>query len=160
MATRYSDDEVYDSRGVLKDGRAVRVPLMLRDSLRQQDARPRITDGRSDDPTALNRPGFRVPTVQDRRKVADAYAERAFEDENAWRSMAGGPRGAAAGDICTVREGGHDEGAPGHLHSINGRLVCVPDPAYAGHDGRTVDRKQEAFLAYDKWVAEQWKVPL
>jgi hypothetical protein len=29
--------------------------------------------------------------------------------------------------VCTVREGGIDEGAPGHLRMVNGRLTCVPD---------------------------------
>jgi hypothetical protein len=68
---------------VLKDKGRLRVSLTMRDSLSPlqrsvagDTARDNnhITDGRSDNPTALNRPGFRVPVVNDRRAVHDAYA--------------------------------------------------------------------------------------
>jgi hypothetical protein len=68
---------------VLKDKGRFRVSLTMRDSLSSlQRSVPddtarhnnRITDGRSDDPTALNRPGFRISMVNDRRAVHDAYA--------------------------------------------------------------------------------------
>lgn len=31
--TRHDDDEPFDERGILKDGRSVRVPMMMRDSM-------------------------------------------------------------------------------------------------------------------------------
>jgi hypothetical protein len=81
---------------ILKDRGRVRISMTMRDSLSalqrsvaDDTARDtnRITDGRSDDPTALNRPGFRVPTVQDRRAVNDAYAEYQNELTNAYRRV-------------------------------------------------------------------------
>lgn len=60
---------------ILKDGERLRVPMTMRDSLSPlQQSVAAFTDGRTTDPTALNRPGFRVPTVLDRTKVRDAYA--------------------------------------------------------------------------------------
>jgi hypothetical protein len=53
--------------------------------LKSQDARPQFTDGRTTDPTALNRPGFRVPVVNDRRAVHDAYARYQTGLVNAYR---------------------------------------------------------------------------
>jgi hypothetical protein len=83
-----------DRNGVLRDGFTMRVPLTMRDSLSplqrsvaDSTARDnnRITDGRSDDPTALNRPGFRIRTNDIRQKVMDAYQD--YEDAlvNAYR---------------------------------------------------------------------------
>jgi hypothetical protein len=40
----------------------------------RKDAKPVITDGRTDDRMALHRPGYRINTSDTRQKVADAYA--------------------------------------------------------------------------------------
>jgi hypothetical protein len=53
--------------------------------LKSTDAKPQFTDGRSTDPTALNRPGFRVPVVNDRRAVHDAYATDASYLRNRYK---------------------------------------------------------------------------
>ena len=44
-----------------------------------------ITDGRTDDKMSLNRPGFRVPIVHDRRAVRDAYQRYETGLVNAYR---------------------------------------------------------------------------
>lgn len=53
--------------------------------LRSSDAKAQFTDGRTTDPTALNRPGFRVPVVNDRRAVNDAYTAYETSLTNAYR---------------------------------------------------------------------------
>jgi hypothetical protein len=52
--------------------------------LKSQDAKPQFTDGRTTDPTALNRPGYRIPIVQDRRAVHDAYEAYETDLTNAY----------------------------------------------------------------------------
>jgi len=109
-------DDAFDERGLLKDGRRVRISMTMRDAalskyttgsdprgprgqqpgdlctrngaagrlrmvngelqcvpLKSQDARSVIVDGRTDNPLAGNRPGFRLLSVADRRAVRDAY---------------------------------------------------------------------------------------
>jgi hypothetical protein len=80
--TRIKSD---DEDKILKDGERVRISMTMRDSLRSQDAKPQFTDGRTTDPTALNRPGFRVQVVNDRRAVRDAYADYETDLVNAFR---------------------------------------------------------------------------
>ena len=172
--TRFNQE---DDDNILQDGQSFRVSMTQRDSLSPlqrsvavaRDSKPVITDGRTTDPTALNRPGFRVPTVNDRKATRDAYAEKDFQDSVAWRTDAQprgqssesgfgskGPIGQRAGDICMT--GGH---APGHLHNINDQLVCVPDPDDYRTDssGRTVDQRQAEYLAYDQRISSAWKTP-
>jgi hypothetical protein len=91
MSRIKSDD---DDDKILKDGESLRVSMTMRDSLSPlqrsvADATSRvtnrITDGRTDDPLALNRPGFRVPVVNDRRAVRDAYQHYETSVTNAYR---------------------------------------------------------------------------
>jgi hypothetical protein len=83
--SRHNDDD----DKILKDGESVRISMTMRDSLdnnRITDAKPQFTDGRTTDPTALNRPGYRIPAVNDRRAVHDAYAKYQDELVNAYRA--------------------------------------------------------------------------
>jgi hypothetical protein len=70
-----------DDDEILKDGQRVRISMTMRDAA-IRDAK--FTDGRTTDPTALNRPGFRVPAVQDRRAVHDAYEAYEADLTNAY----------------------------------------------------------------------------
>jgi DnaJ-class molecular chaperone len=75
MTTRYDDD--FDERGVLRDGKRVRVSMQMRDAamLCHVNTRSRITDG-TGNPFGLNKPGFRVRTGDmGKSRVADAYAQ-------------------------------------------------------------------------------------
>src|SRR5208283_1377137 len=111
-------DQALDEDGCVRNGYSVMVPMTMQDArmpLRRSIAQ-RIVDG---DGTiaGLHRPGFRVPTsrVSDARAALDrAYAERDFNDANAWRT---GGREGAEGSACTVRNGEYSEyfGAPGHI---------------------------------------------
>jgi hypothetical protein len=88
--TRYTDD-IFDEQNVLRDGKSVRVSMQARDAamLRHVNSRPRITDGRSNDPMALHRPGFRVPAMNDRRSVVrDAYETYERELCSRWQTDA------------------------------------------------------------------------
>src|SRR3984957_11618573 len=69
-----------DGHGALKNGCSMRAPKTMRAAA----AKPLITDG-SDNPLGLHRPGFRVPVVNDRRKVVDAYAKYETSLVNAYR---------------------------------------------------------------------------
>ena len=85
---QYDDDEAFEN-GVLRDGARHRVGLHMRDSLA-----PMITDG-TDDPFALQRPGWRVATggserdvlIRDsqRKLVEEAHAEYLDRLTNAWK---------------------------------------------------------------------------
>jgi hypothetical protein len=64
------------------------------------------------------------------------------------------------GDAYTVREGGANEGAPGHLRRVGGRLVCVAD----GDDNVDfddaqggVDPVEAAYRDYARRVSREWR---
>jgi hypothetical protein len=92
----------FDNRGILRNGFTMRVPLTVRDSITARHAR--ITDG-TDNPFALNKPGFRVRAGDTRQKVADAYAD--YEDTlvDAYRCGEGERDGSETfGNASTNRE--------------------------------------------------------
>lgn len=143
LQTYDDDDSPIDKNGILKDGRRVRVPLMMRDAATVTDIFAADGSGGRGDPSAasLRRPGFRI-FWQDavfshlaRRAKELAYAAYDADLTNAWRGdnppTGAGERqmrGAAEGDICTTN------GAPGHLRRVDGKLVCVPDRRDAMYD--------------------------
>jgi len=59
--------------------------------------------------------------------------------------------GQREGDICTVRDGGVDEGAPGHLRMVGGELRCV---AVREQEGEREDGRDERARAYDQMCRE------
>jgi hypothetical protein len=95
------DDDLFDSNGLLRDGKSVRVPMQARDSarmterqrhqrvsdtLRDVNSKPLlVTDGRTDDTMSLHKPGWRIPVVNDRANVRDAYANYETSLVNAYR---------------------------------------------------------------------------
>jgi hypothetical protein len=87
---RYSDDD-FDERGILKDGRSVRVSMQMRDAAMSRSGERRqtsaaITDGRSpNDPTALHRPGFRVRTGDARKPTHEARATADKRAGHQWK---------------------------------------------------------------------------
>jgi hypothetical protein len=98
-ARQQQDDDAFDDafeNNVLKNGKAVRVSLQARDAnrrkaresdmLRDVNNRPgTITDG-TGNPFGLNKPGWRIPTVQDRRAVRDAYETYETELCSRWQN--------------------------------------------------------------------------
>lgn len=174
MARYPHDDEDEDARRrgrILRDGEVMRVPMTMRDSKHawrdgseNDSRRSSIHDGQGN-PT-LHRPGFVYPTessfVEDARERA--YREHDEAEQNRWRSPASVGAGsnefvlATEGDLCTVREGGRDEGAPGRLRRIDGRgLVCVPDTPRQDDSASMFDERDAAYQMTD-WEAENaWR---
>jgi hypothetical protein len=83
-----NERDAVDCNGVLRSGFSLRVPTMMRDAAlsgtRQVVGNNRITDG-TDNPLGLHKPGFRIPVVNDRRAVRDAYAKYETSLVNAYR---------------------------------------------------------------------------
>jgi hypothetical protein len=53
--------------------------------LKSQDAKPQFTDGHTTDSLALQRPGWRIPAVNDRRAVTDTYRRVELGQTKAYR---------------------------------------------------------------------------
>jgi hypothetical protein len=81
--TRY--DDAYDENNVLRDGGRVRVSMLARDAAMSKH-KPLITDG-TNNRFGLHKPGWRIPTVQDRRAVVrDAYETYETELCSRWQT--------------------------------------------------------------------------
>jgi hypothetical protein len=131
--------------------------------LRWQDAKPLITDGRTTDPTALNRPGFRVPVVQDRRAVHDAYAADAAYLRNRYKcgdgerlcEDCGGEGYDQDGIVCDTCGG---DGVMPEVADQRQVGSNNPDPA---SDRQTLDqhrqRMSELYDAHDRELANAWR---
>jgi hypothetical protein len=179
--TRRRDD---DDR-IVRDGEAVRVPLVMMDSTQRAvvaDARRRVVVrdplGRvtgyaeeeeqadaafSDAALALHRPGYRYTTdatVNDDAAV-EAYRRYVADQRNAWSKRdappppGACPRSAGKGNPCTIN------GAPGVLvESDDGQsLVCKPvsraDAAPAGPVFDVVEGQRIKDAAWRQMVDEQ-----
>jgi hypothetical protein len=123
------DYEIVNGKKIVKDGRHVRVPMHMMDGIQHGVAAHfgRVTDAAGGS-EGLGRPGFRLNAAHDaaaRRRLYDQY------DEDIGQQWKNPPQMhfAGEGDVCTVRgpEYPDDEGSPGHLRRIKGKLVCVPD---------------------------------
>jgi hypothetical protein len=112
MRQRYSDDDTeddaFDSRGVLRDGRTTRVSMQTRDASRRKaresdmlrdvnvNNRARVTtrivDGNGNGGLALNRPGYRINTGDSsarQKSLADAYAADSAYQRNRYKCADG-----------------------------------------------------------------------
>ena len=130
--------------------------------LRAEDAARRVQDD-------ARRPNYILD--QDARRQIDAIKEAAYQESKqelsqAWQRPADAtptPRNAQEGDACTVRQGGRDEGSPGHLRMVNGKLTCVPDQRHQDAAPRMMTMDQAQAIkdrAYAEMVAElteAWK---
>jgi hypothetical protein len=177
------NDDAFDERGLLRDGRIYRVPTKLMDGARQRPARVVDAKGGTE---GLGRPGYRVPVSDSPLHALAAATKRqsaydSYERDlvNAWRG-----KGDAVGEsddegaICTVQNDDFPDyyGSPGHIRNHNGRLVCVHDD-YDGDDDeeediadpqsdhRTLDRKMAdhkqrmnlEYSNYDKSLKDAWR---
>jgi hypothetical protein len=173
-------DAPFDSRGILKDGHRVRVPTTMRDAA--SVGRHALSDAER---TALRgcQPGFRyaadTDTMRERRQwAADAYTSHEFELVNSWRNppLGLGRRAegngrfgtqGVEGDVCTVRDGGVNEGAPGHLRRVGGVMRCIADDEdddSAFDDGAFNDAQMDAeqyrelvYQEYARSISRAWR---
>jgi hypothetical protein len=140
--TEVSDDDAFDRHGTLRNGFSMRVPTTMRDAMRARDAKPQFTDGHSTDPLALQRPGWRIPVVNDRHAVHDAYQRYETALVNAYR----------VGDGVQCAEClGSGEGPDGEGFG-SGNEGGYRDPA---SDSRQV--KDQAYRAYDNDLENAWR---
>jgi hypothetical protein len=172
---RLADDEI------LPDGGRRLVPLRLKDAAgRDTGEVVQVESWQRDtiwanrlglgDGLDLHKPGQRFSTD----RAANDAREEVYQDEkrklqDAWRKpvadIANEARGAQEGDECTVREGGINEGAPGHLRMVKGALKCVPDKRRqdAVPPSMTADAAQkirdEAWLEMCRDLESAWRKP-
>jgi hypothetical protein len=165
-----NDDDIWDERGLLRDGKKYRVSLMAMDSA-SIAARAQLTDAER---LSLDscKPGYRYATDSAAARAAkqrarDAYRQVCDDLENSWRNP--DPDGqlgiSTEGDQCTVRQGGYDEGSPGHLRRIGNNLICVPDDYDPddndngfNSDRRSVrDAKERAYEQYERELRDAWR---
>jgi hypothetical protein len=160
--TRHSDEADFDERGILRDGGRARVSMTMMDSLsalQRSVANNRITDGRSDDPMALHRPGFRIPVVNDRREVVDAYQHYETSLVNAYRVSDGeaqcpdcdGSGEDDDGEICATC---HGRGTMSARERSTGE--GFGNEGHRSEDSRSVTRDQ-AYKDYDLALSSAWK---
>ena len=103
------EDDAFDERGLLKDGRRMRVPMMARDSMSPVqreiaadtmatgrnklltfDNLPMVVDAWGDGGLALSRPGARYAAdhamrVRQAQLIEDAYRLHAAEESRRWQ---------------------------------------------------------------------------
>jgi len=167
----------------LADGSDATLEQWQADALRE--VRGQNVFGRDGDEFALNKPGSRYYGDQEgRERVEDARNTATRLMCDAWRHPVrdagrddpvtgfGATAGEAApsgysltgareGDICTVRSGGVDEGAPGRLRMVNGALVCVADPGFREQEEKreddTMDAREAAYREYCRELSDAWK---
>jgi hypothetical protein len=91
-----TDDDLFDERGILKDKRSVRVPMMMRDadgltdlqrSVRDHFAPARVVDAFGDAGAGLHRPGSRylaagAGTVDHAKQVMADHMRREARDQH------------------------------------------------------------------------------
>jgi hypothetical protein len=165
-----TSDDAFDERGCLKDGHVARVKMTMRDGQPVRTFAP-VHDGHGLRPG--HRPGFLIDANRaGRDEKAQAYADYDFQISRAYLDQPTGagsvdPLGAQEGDICTVRnaEFPDDQGAPGHVRMLKGRLVCVPDRQRQQANGsqpdleRAQSDREAAYRAYDEQIRDAWKNP-
>jgi hypothetical protein len=134
MKTKYFDssgNEIDESaalnrHGILRDGCTIRVSMQMRDS--NTARRARITDG-TNNPFALNRPGWRMRVGDNRQAIKDALAEYEAELTNRWRD------GDSDDEDCYSDSGTHH-----------------------GADSSTRHRQvDQAYQEYDRQLANAWR---
>jgi hypothetical protein len=157
-------DEALDERGILKDGKAVRVSLFMRDGLSpvQQAvalSSVGVTDGQGET-VGLHRPGFRISAADAERTSAldAAYRDHERALTTAWRGTASAD--AAAERSCADCDGsGHDDHR--RCRTCGGSGVVSAD--YEDSTRRRIDSAghrqtmSEVYGSYDQQLREAWR---
>ncbi len=159
---QHDDDDAnpYDARGVLKDGRSVRVPTAMRDSMRTDIARhAAVLDAPMFD-AASRRPGFRFTADASMLDATErAYSDYENAQTNTWRGA--DAEGGVEGALCTVKNSEYPEafGSRGHLVRVGNKLVCTPDRRDdARRDALPVrDEREQTYAAYQSYAENAWR---
>jgi hypothetical protein len=161
--TNNDDDDAFDERGLLRDGRIYRVHMSMRDAMwaRDQQRSPVLHDGRGG--PVGPRPGFILSDASNDQRQ-QAYADYQRDLLDAYKNRPAGassvdPIGAQEDDLCTVRNAEFPE------DQLKGRLVCVPDRQRQQARGsqpdleRAQSEREAAYRAYDQQIRDAWKTP-
>jgi len=168
---------------VLKDKGRFRVSLIMRDTLSPlqrsvadetardnnritDGSKPVMTDGHSTDPLALQRPGWRIPVVNDRRVVTDTYRRVELGQTKAYRlgdsmqcSECFGSGEGPDGEDCDACNGTgimpeRSKGGKG-FGSTNEGGYDTPDPASDSRTHRqTLDK---LYRERDEELSNMWR---
>lgn len=151
--TRQTDDDPFDERGVLRDGRTAITSVMLRNSADnswRKEMDRRFHDGH-DGPVG-HRPGFVVGRSVSNDARQAAYKLYDQQITSAWQRDAPGayPLSAGEGTSCTLN------GQAGHLRRHGNVLVCVPDRSNGDSLQRDANESHQQYIArlYDARDAE------
>lgn len=154
---------VNGSEGRLRNvkGDLVCVPL------KSQDAKPQFTDGRTTDALALHRPGYRIPVVQDRRAVHDAYRRVELGQSKAYRigdssqcAECFGSGEDEDGEACSACNGtGIMPNAKTQTPGLRGSAAPIPDPA--SDSLTTLDQHRQnmdrLYAEHDAELSNAWR---
>lgn len=139
IKTEDDDDDPFDEKGILKDGRRFRVPMHMADSVQREIAaharrQSQIRDG-SGTTIGLHRPGFRLPSGKagDNIRVARAVMYE-IRDEALSQQYQNPVRKSAQGDNGDRSTGRN-----------------------AGPDKRDSNDVEAAYRAYDQYVSNAWR---
>jgi hypothetical protein len=164
---RTHDDDAFDERGILRDGRSVRVSMQMRDAAmtrhtgqrQQTSSKNRITDG-TGNPLGLHRPGWRIPTVQDRRATRDALQRYETQISNRFKCGDGerlcddcDGEGFVDGIVCDAC------GSDGVLPEDE-RGTCAKSNFGSTNEGARSDSamtREQLYDAYDRELGEMWR---
>ena len=158
-AARVSDE--FDENNILRDGKSVRVSMQARDAAMSRH-RGRVTDGRSNDPMSLHRPGFRVPVVNDRRAVRDAYSQYETGLVNAYRVGDGTQcptcfgSGKINGEDCDDCDSSGVMPERKSTSKGGGKGFGGGNEGHRSEDSRSVTRDQ-AYRDYDQALSSAWQ---
>jgi hypothetical protein len=154
-----SASQALDHDGVLRNSYRMVVPTMFRDSTRGA----RITDGRTSDPLALHRPGFRVAASDSRLACRDARAEYQTRLINAYKIGDGvqcsecfGSGESVDGEDCPFCDG--TGVMPERERSTGKGFGSKNEGGYKGtsSDSRTTTTDQE-YQKYDAALAQAYR---
>jgi hypothetical protein len=131
--TRYDDDEPFDERGILKDGRSARVPMMMRDAMSPLQ---RAVAQHSRGGPVGHKPGFVYSTDASLNDAKTrAYAEYDAEQRDAYKYPLGF-RGAR--DVTSDVHNG---------------------PKEQRQDTMSVDQREQAYREREDADANAWRGP-
>jgi hypothetical protein len=146
---------------LIGDGERRHFPMFAMDSVQRAVAAQglRVTAGNGDGGLGLRRPGFRIgdQILSDAKQAA--YEDYEHRLTTAWKGDAAN-EGTVEGAACIVRNAHYpdDMGAPGHLHRVGGRLICVPDrPRASGNDAMPLRDIETEYRLYSEEISQAWK---
>ena len=152
MAHRYADyddddDDPFDERGLLKDGRTSRTSLMMKDGLSdvQRSIAQDAVSRRFDDSAARHQLG---PIYFDRSAAREAYEDARRESEQAWKML---PTPTEAADRRKRKVTTRD---PFGRESGTWEEDAASDAAPVGPTYDVAERRRRKQAAYDAMVAD------